>query len=397
MKTILVSSALALLLASLFAGCMARSSDEQPISKEKEERPSNEIFISARGARDLGITLTTVEERSLQAKLSVPAHLVPNQDREAIVGTLLQGRVHQVLVNAGDRVTKGQALMLIEGLEIGEIKAEFIKARASLRYAEAAAKRQRLLREQNIGSEKAYLETEAELQKARAGFTAEDRKIHSIGLNDSDVEQFVDPSDDSASTHVEGLLPIRAPLSGIIAERNVVQGQLVEATTNAFRIVDTQVLWADGQVQERDLGSNLPGGPATLTVTAMPGRVFKGTIIFVSPVVDAQTRTVTVRAAIPNPRGVLKPNMFGELHFGGSRERSGLLIPGEAVVRIQDSTYVFVGLNDSLYIRKPVSLGTALGAEVEVVHGLVKGERVVANGSFFLKSEQLKESFGEEE
>ncbi len=396
-KNIVIACSLAILAAVTFTGCPARSSEEQPPAVEKPERESDDVTISTRSARELGISVMTVQSRLVQAQRSVPARILPHQDREAIVGSLLQGRVYRVLVNAGDQVRKGQELMLIEGLEIGEIKAAFIKARAQYRYEEAAVKRQRTLREQNIGSEKALLEAEAEYQKARAEFTAEDRKIHSIGLADSDVEQFVDPSGDNPAGHVGGLLPIRAPLAGVIAERNVIQGQLVDATTNAFRIVETGVLWADGQVHERDLDAMIASGPATLIVTALPGRRFEGKVVFVSPVVDPQTRTVTVRASIPNMGGVLKPNMFGELNFGAGQAREALLVPHEAVARIQDSSYVFVRLNDSLYTRRPVTLGSSVGGEIEVTGGLENGDCVVANGSFILKSEQLKESLGREE
>ena len=394
---IMITCVLAFLAAAIFAGCSAPSSDEQPPAVENPEHEAGEVTISTRSAHELGITVMTVHPRLVQAQLTVPARVLPHQDREAIVGSFLQGRVYRVLVNAGDQVRKGQELMLIEGLEIGEIKADFIKARAQYQYAEAALKRQRTLREQNIGSEKALLEAEAEYQKARAEFTAEDRKIHSLGLDDGDVEQFVDPSGNNPAGHVGGFLPIRAPLAGVIAERNVIQGQLVDATTNAFRIVETGVLWADGQLHERNLDATIDSGPATLTVTALPGREFKGNVVFVSPVVDPQTRTVTVRASIPNSGGVLKPNMFGELHFGAGREREALLVPQDAVARIQDSSYVFVCLNDSLYARRHVSLGSSVGGEIEVTGGLENGDRVVANGSFILKSEQLKESLGEED
>src|SRR5512140_1438168 len=299
MKSMALQFALVLSMTGILAGCSAHSADERPVTPAEKEQGAGVVVINASTARDIGITAVEVQRKVLRASLLIPARLLPNQDREAIVGSLVQGRVNRVLVNAGDQVRKGQELMLIEGLEVGEIKAGFIKANAHLRYTEAAVKRQRLLREQNIGSEKALLEAEAEYQKALAELTAEDRTIHSVGLSDSDVEKFVDAGD-SASSHVGGLLPVRAPLGGVVAERNVVQGQLVDATTNAFHIIDTDVLWADGQLHERDLEAKVTGGPATLTVTALPGREFKGNVVFVSPVVDSQTRTVTVRAAIPN-------------------------------------------------------------------------------------------------
>lgn len=379
-------------------GCSRHSGGNEESSAPLEEQRSSPVLtVSSTAASDLGIVVVEARRKPFQPTLVLPARLLPSQDREAVVGSLIEGRVHRVLVNAGDRVRKGQELMLVEGLQVGEIKAAFIKAKAQLRYADAAAKRQRLLNEQNIGSDKALLEAEAEYQKALAEFTAEDRKIHSVGLSDSDVERFVDNEGDSAVSHVGGVLPIRSPLQGIVAERNVVPGQPVDARTDAFRVIDTEVLWADGQMHERDLSMEVSGSKATLTLSALPGREFTGTIIFISPAVDPQTRTVTVRAAIANPGGVLKPNMFGELRLGTGRERQALVVPQEAVVRQDDSSFVFVAANDSLFSRRSVSLGSARQGEIEVTAGVAEGEHVVANGAFLLKSELMKDAFGEEE
>ncbi len=396
MKSMSLTFALILSLTGILAGCSAQSSDEKPVAPMKEERTSGEVTINSATARDIGITVAEVQRKAMRTSLIIPARLLPNQDREAIVGSLVQGRVNRVLVNAGDQVHKGQQLMLIEGLEIGKIKAGFVKAKAHLRYAEAAVKRQRLLREQNIGSEKALLEAEAEYQKALAEFTAEDRTIHSVGLSDSDVEKFVN-SDDSASSHVGGLLPVRAPLSGVVAERNVVQGQLVDATTNAFRIIDTDVLWADGQLHERDLDAKVAGGHATLTVTALPGREFKGNIVFVSPVVDPQTRTVTVRLAIPNAAKMLKPNMFGQIQIPTAHDTLAILIPAESVVTIDNSDFVFVQTSDSTFEKRSIVVGGTHNLTVEVKNGLKEHERIVAQGTFYLKSELLKAQLEEAE
>jgi membrane fusion protein, heavy metal efflux system len=397
MKTLFLTYALIMPMACFLAGCSARSDDQKPMPSLEGERASSEVRISAATARDLGLVVMEAKRKIVQTSLSIPAHLAPNQDREAIVGSLVQGRVNCVLVNAGDRVSKGQQLMLLEGLEIGEIKAAFIKAKAHLRYAEATAKRQRVLNEQNIGSDKALLEAEAELQNARAGFTAEDRKIHSVGLTDKDVERFVEDNGDSASSHIGGLLPIRAPLSGVVAERNVVQGQLVDATTNAFRIIDTDVLWADGQLHERDFDAKVTGGPATLTVTALPGREFKGNIVFVSPMVDAQTRTVTVRAAIPNAAKMLKPNMFGQMQIPTARDTVAILVPAEALVTIGNSDIVFVQTSDSTFEKRSIVVGATHSLAVEVKNGLKEHERIVVQGSFYLKSELLKAQLEEGE
>jgi len=349
------------------------------------------VTLTAESIREIGLTLSVARTDTLKGTMKVPAKLVPNQDLEALVGSLVQGRVRKVFVKVGDYVREGQELMHIEGLEVGEIKSNFIKAKAELKYAEANFQRQKTLLDQNVGSQKAFLESQSAYDKALAGFNAEDKRIHSIGLSDDDLLKFVEHNSKGPDSHSGGVLPIKAPLSGTIIERNVVNGQLVDASTTAFRIVNTSTLWADGQVYEKDI-PKLSGKPeVSLTVTAYPGEEYWGKMIYVSPIVDEGTRTIALRATIPNGKGRLKPQMFGELHVtigGGTR---GLLIPAEAILYDNSISYVFVAVNDTTFERRDISPGASFDSLVEVSSGLKDGDRVVTRGSFQLKSEMMKE------
>jgi cobalt-zinc-cadmium efflux system membrane fusion protein len=324
--------------------------------------------------------------------LILPAKLIPNQDFEAQVGSLVQGRVREVFVREGDFVLEDQELMHIEGLEVGEIKSNFIKAKAQLKYAGANYQRQKTLAEQKVGSQKALLESQAEYDKADADFNAEDKRIHSIGLTDEDLLKFVEHASLEKDGHNGGVLPIKTPIAGTVVARNVVIGQLVDASTTAFRIVNTFTLWADGQVYEKDVPM-ISGKPeATLTVTAFPGEEFHGKVIYVSPVVDEHTRTITIRVSIPNPRGRLKPQMFGELRIPIGGATRGVVVPAECVQKDNVATYVFVATSDTTFERRDVALGATLDSMVEVKNGITPGEKVVTKGSFQLKSELMKEA-----
>jgi cobalt-zinc-cadmium efflux system membrane fusion protein len=158
---------------------------------------------------------------------------------------MVPGRVQNVLVNVGDAVKQGQVIMEMVGLEIGAIKAQYINAKSQLSFAETAWKRQKMLLEQNVGSQKALNEAEMEYRKAQADFTAEDKKIHSIGLTDAEVTGIADA--DQTESHRADLLALRSPIAGIVVERNVVPGQFLDATTIAMKIVNSSKLIAEGQ------------------------------------------------------------------------------------------------------------------------------------------------------
>ena len=374
------------------AGCAGDQKGKENTEPEPQKGVAHIVTLNAETIDEIGLTISIAEASPIVGHMTIPAKLLPNQDFEAQVGSLVQGRVREVFVKVGDLVKEEQELMHIEGLEVGEIKSKFIKAKAQLKFAEANYERQKTLLEQNVGSQKVFLEAQSEYNKAMAEFNAEDKRIHSIGLADEDLLKFVEHSSPQKNDHSGGVLPIKSPIAGTVVERNVVIGQLVDASTTAFRIVNTSTLWADGQVYERDVPV-LSGKPdVTLTVTAYPGEEFHGRVIYVSPVVDERTRTITIRASLPNRSGRLKPHMFGELHVPTAGTKNGLLIPAESVQKDGGDAYVFVATSDTTFERREVSIGSTFDSMVEVKGGITPGERVVTKGSFQLKSELMKEA-----
>lgn len=372
------------------AGCGGEKKEEAGADPESKTGAAHLVELSAASATEAGITVTIAEMRPLAGIMEVPAKLLPNQDLEAHVGSFVQGRVRKVFANVGDVVREGQELLEVEGLEVGQIKASFIKAKAQMDYAEANYQRMKTLLEQKVGSQKAFLESQAEFDKARAEFSAEDKRIHSIGLTDADLLKFVVPGATEKEGHIRDVLPIRAPIAGTIVERNIVIGQLVDASTLAFKIVNASTLWAEGQVHESALSMLIGKPDVAFTATAFPGEEFPGKVIYIAPVVDERSRTITIRAAIPNRAGRLKPQMFGELRVPTGGEAKGILVPAESVQKEQEVTSVFVALNDSTFERRTITLGASFAPMVEVREGLRPGEKIVTKGAFQLKSESRK-------
>lgn len=367
--------------------------------KQPEKQPQSErVILSPRVVREIGLQLMTAEQRPLTREVVVASKLAANQDFEAHVGTFVPGRVSTVLVHLGDHVRRGQELMQIEGVEVGEIKSRFIKAKAQLAFAEASLKRQQSLMSQNVGAQKSVLEAQAEYEKSRAEFIAEDRRIHSVGLTDEEVERFVQHSaSDSSESHVGGFLPIKSPIDGVVVERNVVIGQLVDQSATAFKIVNTSTLWVDGQVHEEDVKILRSEPGLAIVVPAVSNERVPGRLLYIGELVDQQTRMVKVRAALQNKRHAYKPEMFAEMHIAAGSTAHGIAVGNECVVSDQSQHYVFVATNDTTFEKRDVKIGMTLGAYTEIKDGLTGGEKVVSKGVFMLKSELKKESFGEGE
>lgn len=189
-------------------------------------------------------------------------------------------------------------------------------------------------------------------------------------------------------------LPVDAPMSGFIIEKNVVAGQMVDAGMKLYRIADLGIVWVIAQVYEQDLPFVKLGQEAVVKVASLPDREFRGRVTFVYPTVDEKTRTAKVRLEFENPGYFLKPGMFVSAMIHAQLEDSSVLVPDEAVLRSGAKNTVFIALADGKFEARNVVLGVeAENGMNQVISGLSAGERVVTSGQFLLDSEsQLREA-----
>ncbi len=189
-------------------------------------------------------------------------------------------------------------------------------------------------------------------------------------------------------------LEITAPADGFVTEKNIVQGQMVEAGTRLYRLADLGIVWVYAQVYEQDLPYVQLGQEATVKLSSMPDREFRGRVTYVYPDVDEKTRTAKVRLEFENPGYFLKPGMFVTAQLTSELEPDAILVPDSAVLRSGDKNTVFVALPGGTFDPRDVVIGLeAESDQVEVISGLQGGERVVTSGQFMLDSEsQLREA-----
>ena len=189
-------------------------------------------------------------------------------------------------------------------------------------------------------------------------------------------------------------LQILAPIDGFVIEKNVVQGQMVDAGMKLYRLADLGIVWVYAQIYEQDLPYIQLGQEAVVKLSSMPDREFRGRVTYVYPNVDEKTRTVKVRMEFHNPGYFLKPGMFATVHVTSELEPSALLIPDMAILRSGEKTTVFVALDGGKFDPRTVTLGPQAEDDMyQVLSGLNEGERIVTSGQFMLDSEsQLREA-----
>lgn len=267
-------------------------------------------------------------------------------------------------------------------LEVAE--AAYQSSLARLRQAEARVTEARafLQREERLfragfRAAKEVEDAEAEHRKARAQFESAEQALKLL---------HVSPSKSG------GITEVASPISGVVAERKVNVGEVVEPTTVLCTVIDTRTVWVEGEVYESDLARVKEGMSVEVTVKAYPEQVFRGKVIFISRTLDPTRRTVRVRTEVKNPREELKPGMLAEVRLVTGERANVVLVPESAILDDVGRKLVYVE-EGSGFVERDVKTGVSIGGKTEIKEGLKPGEIVVTRGTWELRT-QLERGSG---
>jgi Cu(I)/Ag(I) efflux system membrane fusion protein len=185
---------------------------------------------------------------------------------------------------------------------------------------------------------------------------------------------------------VRRTLTLHAPVSGIVVEKNVMQGQAVQPGQTLYTIADLSEVWVEAELREADAGSVQEGSQATVELAAFPGRPIAGTVEYVYPTLQSEARTLKARIAIPNPEGRIKPGMYATVRFS-TRTQTTLTVPTSAVLQTGERSVVFVDVGGGKLMPQEVEIGRVAGDFTEILAGVEPGQRVVTSAQFILDSE----------
>ncbi len=191
-------------------------------------------------------------------------------------------------------------------------------------------------------------------------------------------------------------LELKAPIDGVIVERAVTVGELVDKSKAIYTISDPTQLWAIAEVKERDIAAVKLGQDATFTTLAYHDEKFAGKVVLIGNQVEAGSRTIEVRIAVDNADGRLKAGMFADVEIVTTILDNVLLLPDGALQTDGENQIVFVALDGNKFEKRIVKLGLEQSGRVQILDGIKSGESIVTEGSFILKSEMLKGQLGEE-
>jgi membrane fusion protein, heavy metal efflux system len=277
------------------------------------------------------------------------------------------GRVLELKVQLGGRVVQGQELAVIDSGDLAQAYSDIEKARSTLTLTKKALDRQLNLERAGGAAIKDREQAQSDYAQAAAELERSESRLRAIGI----------PADQKEQSR---LLSIKAPVSGSVIDLQVAPGAFVNDPTAAMMtIANLDTIWVTANVPEKDIAFIFPGQTVKVTFRSYPDDVFEGKVLFVSDVVESDTRRNKVRIAFDNPDKILKPNMFADTTFVAPAV-SRLMVPTSALLMTNDATSVFVEVSDWTFERRNVEIAYQEGAAVAIKAGIRPGERVVVKG-----------------
>lgn len=328
------------------------------------------------------VALGRVERKRPHAMINVTATIEPDANHVAHVSSRIMARVVKLLVQPGAQVAAGEPLVVLNSVDLGKAKTEYLKAASLESIAAQHLKRERQLYAQKIAAQKDMLQAEAAHDSALAELKAS-RETLILLIGPDEVRHL----SWSGNGHPLSEFTLASPIAGTLVKRDLTVGSLIGSDSDPIVVIDLDNVWVIANLFERDLEGIAVGSPARVTVEAYAGQSFEGVVRYIADTVDRATRTIKARIEVHNPGHRLKPGMFARASLVTSADGPEVLIvPEAAIYQVGARKVAFVAEAPGRFEVREVELGQAEDGGFEVVAGLREGDQVVTQGGVRLKA-----------
>jgi len=327
---------------------------------------------SEEAPRAIPVTITPVVAMEIEDRIESTGQLVARDHAE--IAAEVSGQITEILVEEGRSVRSGEPVLRIDperrNLERDSARARVDEARASLREQERSYRRIAELRERGVASEEQHDQAETAQKLARSRLAAAEAELGVLerALRDASVA---------------------APFDGFVAKRFVSRGEYVAPGDKLFELVALDPIEVEFHLPEADSSRVALGQTVDVRVAPFPDETFDGQVTVVSPTIDPGSRTLRVKAQLPNPDGRLRPGLFARVDLGVALRPNVAMVLEEAILRRAEGAIVFRTVDGNRVERVAVETGVHHAGHVEVVKGLAPGDRVVSRGGDRLSDGQL--------
>jgi membrane fusion protein, heavy metal efflux system len=330
-------------------------------------RQGDKILVPEGSALRNRLSVMPASAQAVSPKLSLPAMVEADPARTAAVLAPLSGRLIALKVALGDRVARGQALAVIDSPDLGQAYDDDAKAADTFKLTQKNLVRQEAQNKIGVASDRDLDQSRSDYAQAAAEYTRTQARLKALGA--------------AADSR---LLTVTAPMSGSITTLSVAPGNMInDPTQPLMTVADLSTVWVAALVPEKDIAALARNQEAQVSLLAFPDRVLHGKVLFVSDVIESDSRRVKIRIAFANSDYALKPNMFATVVLAGP-ERSLVVLPSSALLMNNDRTTVFVATAPWTFERRTVDALLDEGESVAIRSGVSAGEQVVVKGGILL-------------
>lgn len=320
------------------------------------------VTLTPEKIRLAGVQTAVAESGAASRVIRTVGSVVADETRVRRVTTKIGGYVEKLYVNfTGQAVRRGEPVLAIYSPELLASQEELLRAKEAAARTASAADPAARRRGQEL------------LESAR-------RRLALFDVPSRLVEEV------EASGEPQRTVTLLAPVSGIVTAKEILEGARIEPGTELYTITDLSQVWIEAQIYEYEATAVRAGQSAALTLSYDPSVRFTGTVAYVNPYLEPESRTLTARFEFANPDLVLKPGMFAnvELEVPGA---PAVTIPVDAILDTGTRRIVFVDLGGGVFEPREVTVGARAGGAAQVLAGVAAGERVVTRANFLLDSE----------
>lgn len=358
-----------LVVIGIYVGLRGPVVENQPGTVLSFEQRSDGVFLPENSPIRARIRVESLKKQSVRRTVQAPATVEANPTKRANIFPPAGGRIVQLLVNMGDQVQSNQPLFEIYSPDMAEVQAEYNSARSALLQAERALARAEDLHGKGIISRRELEEAETEQAIASSEMQSKELKLRIFGMTEENLGK---------------PLMVRTPINGRVIDLQVAAGEYIAEPEEPLMIIaDLSSVWVTASIQEKDIRFIKPGGEVIAHFAAYPGEEYTGNVLFISDILDEETRTTRARIAFDNPDRKLKPGMFANVRLRTTGE-DAILVPSEAVLQRRDFNYVYVQTAPYTFQMRTVRTGETQNGNVVILDGLQEGETVLVHNAVLL-------------
>lgn len=340
------------------------------------------VELGEEALANASIETAEAEPASIRETVVSYGEVRPDPDRVASVVSRVDGILVSASRQLGDTVAAGDVLAVIESRTLASQIVAYLETESEMRFARGELARERDLFGKKLTSTEAVQQKEAAFQKAVIAHAAALQPLEVLHFTEGQLHGFLDDPDGANLTRLE----VTSPIDGVVTARAGHPGEAVPADRELFRISDLSKVHVDFHVPLQAAGHLEPGRTASVNFASGDLEAEAG-IIFVSPEADQESRTVLVRASLPNPAGLWRPGMPVTVRCDLGGDEAAVTVPSPALLDFEGGALVFVRTGPGSFEARTVEPGRRDQDRVEILSGVAPGETVAAANAWLLKAQ----------